>query len=267
MESALALVLSSTASSSKNIIWPKTIIPNAVECICCFTPASFREGVRRSGGKFLYRGESWNTKDNGSFTTTTRKPLPRWANDRSNNDDMKVGQFVGGWILNPKPDLLLPDTYGDPRALDYFECLEEYLSAIPRSRFSSVTRPSRCPTFLAKPSYGHIGTSDPQQAAQWGNVVSIWPLGDEISYVWPKDRTEFYRPNMNVICDKFDNKLVLNHNLAYALQSKREVLFCSWFEESPAVVSIPTKSLAFLTVPRELDAELLQALQRVHYCL
>jgi hypothetical protein len=266
-----------SSSTSKNIIGPKKI-HNAVEWICGLTPESFREGVRRSGGNFLYLGENLTTQDNGSITirqpcrgeklttknngsVTNRQTL---LLPQQSNDDQNLDHVIAGWILNPKPDLLLPGTYGDRRSLEYFECFETRLSAMPSSRSDTS---SRSPTYLAKPSNGHIGTSDPNQASQWGNVVSVWPLGNELSYVWLKDRTEFFPPNTDVSCDKFDDKLVINQDLAYALQSKREVLFCSWFENSPISLSLPTGSWAFLTVPREHDGVLLESLQRVEYGL
>jgi hypothetical protein len=257
VELTLALLRSSSSVTKK--IPTKTIRNTIVECICCMTPESFRDGVRRSGGKFLYRGENLSTKDNVPFTT--KNTVPNWRMD--NNDWL---EHVGGWILNPKPDLLIPSTYGDPRALEYFNCLEAQLSTMPNLNFSSSTLPSY-PTFLAKPSNGHIGTSDPQQAGQWGDVVSIWPLGDEMSYIWPKDRTEFFLADTKIRCDKFDDQLVINQDLAYALQSRREVLFHSWFESSSARLSLPTTLSAFLVVPKELDAVLLEDLQRVQYGL
>jgi hypothetical protein len=189
------------------------------------------------------------TKDNDS--SATRTPSPFWENDNYGPKQ------VAGSILNPKPDLLLPNTYNDPRALDYFECLEARLAVMPSSRFSPATL-----SFSAKPSNGHIGTSDPQQAVQWGNVVSIWPLGDELSYVWPRDRTEFFVPNSTIICDNFNDNLVINQDLAYALRSTREILFCSWFENSQDTTSSP-----FLVVSSEHDAVLLKALRKVNYGL
>jgi hypothetical protein len=109
---------------------------DAVDAVCRYSPLDFRKSVRDSSGHFLYRGE------------TVDCPT----------------------ILHPKPDLLLPGTYGydDRDALKYFECLEHELSD---------TR--------ARPSTGHIGTGTHADASVWGSPVSVWPLGNCLSYVWP----------------------------------------------------------------------------------
>jgi hypothetical protein len=54
-------------------------------------------------------------------------------------------------------------TFDDPAALEYFECLEQRLD-----QASVRARPSK---------NGHgVATSDPNEAGQWGPVVSVWPF-------------------------------------------------------------------------------------------
>mmetsp|Transcript_65574 Transcript_65574/g.73168 ORF Transcript_65574/g.73168 Transcript_65574/m.73168 type:complete len:166 (-) Transcript_65574:169-666(-) len=113
--------------------------------------------------------------------------------------------------------------------------------------------------FVAKPSNGHIATSDPNEANKWGNVVSVWPLLDSanssvtsstsdeqgggaslFSYVWLKDRSTFYPNNNNNNHDNNGNGnddnghdvLVINERLDDALKMKsgREVLFATTTE-------------------------------------
>lgn len=138
---------------------------------------------------------------------------------RGADNDVEGGSYY--LLQQPEPDLLLPETYGnDPSAVKYFECLEARLGR-------SNNRP-----FQAKPSNGHIATSDPTEAAKWGDIVSVWPLGgrtddDEWSYVWPRDRNVFY-PKQNGGEECLSDTLVVNVGLEEALRMKsREVLFAT----------------------------------------
>lgn len=101
---------------------------------------AFLAAVRYTG-RFLYRGEG--------LTTAAR--------------------------CTPRPDLLLPGTYADPDALDFFRRLEDSLP----------------PTVGARPSAGHLGTASLEAAGVWGSAASIWPLG-RLTYAWPADRSEFW---------------------------------------------------------------------------
>jgi hypothetical protein len=273
---------------------PLPTISNAVvvDCICDWTPKSFRDAVRQSGGKFLYRGEEDLTTTAATATAAAEKshfdPAMEMLLLLSSSSSLRPNsaplQDVSNFILNPEPDLLLPDTYGDPKALAYFECLEARLSSSssfvpPFGHLTSSLSSSGDSSALrvAKPSNGHIGTSDPQQAGQWGSVVSVWPLGDALSYVWLRDRAEFFSNTMddgnNEECQRDDNdsNLVRDQQLDQALlQRNREVLFCSWFhhhDQRPAATNVKLPVSAFLAVPIEYDNALRKALQQADYGL
>ena len=149
-------------------------------------------------------------------------------------------------VLHPEPDLLVEGTYGKKSdALVYFQQLETTL----------IQRPAR-------PSQGHIGTPKPQDAAAWGNVVSIWPLGTHIDFVWPRSASTFY-PG----CQQ--NELVIGTRLPEALQQGSEVLFASYFVDSdpcPHGVSLKWMS-AYLAVPKHFDPVLMELLLQRNYML
>lgn len=156
-------------------------------------------------------------------------------------------------IANPEPDLLLEGTYDDSFALDYFACLERELG-----------------TFPARPSTGHVATSDPSEAARWGEPVSVWPLGTNWAYVWPRDTPVFFPPLSNHR-DCHQTNLALSMRLEDALRHKRELLFASWFEDDDVrlAASKPYLSFnsAFLTVPMKHDDEVKRELQKRGYGL
>ena len=97
--------------------------------------------VRRAGGQMLYRGAPDGGLDK-----------PR--------------------ILNEKPDLLDPKTYG-PDGAAFFRRMQEYLQAS-ESEGGATAAPS---TRTAYPSYAHIAVADMNQAALWGEACSCWPIG------------------------------------------------------------------------------------------
>lgn len=147
-------------------------------------------------------------------------------------------------ILHPDPDLLTEGTYSDPLALEYFTCLENRLQ-------SSVA---------AKPSTGHIGTANFNDAAQWGGVVSVWPLGSHLSYVYPSGRDKLFFPPGDC-----KGSLAIDNNLDAALSTGREVLFASWFDPDD-VRNLPfAGTSAFLAVPSACDAELKKSLLSCNY--
>lgn len=137
-------------------------------------------------------------------------------------------------VLQPSPDLLLAGTYDDKEALRYFTCLE-----------------GRLENSGAKPSTGHIGTSKYEDAASWGPVASIWPLGTEISYVWPQNAATFY-PESSCVTD-----YTVDRDLGIALRLGREVLFVSRFGDD-------NRSSSFLAIPSRYDAELQASLSFCH---
>lgn len=184
----------------------------ATDLICEATPTRFRQAVRDSGNRFLYRGED--------VTTIS--------------------------VLHPEPDLLVEGTYGKKSdALSYFQKLETIL----------IQRPAR-------PSQGHIGTPRPQDAAAWGNVVSIWPLGTHIDFVWPSLASTFYPGCQN-------NELVIGDRLPEALQQGSEVLFATYFVDGdpcPHGVSLEWMS-AYLAVPKHFDHVLMELVLQRNYGL
>jgi hypothetical protein len=232
-------------------------IKDVVDCICHLTPRMFREGVQTSGGTFLYRGADAASSDDA-------RALRRLVEIRS----LKVStrnemQRLSLYFRNPEPDLLLPETYDDPKALAYFACLEERLS---KSE----------PEFIAKPSNGHIGTSNPETAAPWGKVVSVWPLGDRLSIVSPKQRDVFFpysskeQGAAQFAC--VSDRLAVDRDLTRALQTNKEILFASRFDddaEDPTntrrKTSLPVS--AFLTIPAEYDNMMRQGLEQSKYGL
>ena len=154
-------------------------------------------------------------------------------------------------MVDPKPDLLMEGIYDDPLALKYFECIEKRLDA-----------------FSARPSTGHIATSNQQEAGKWGETVSVWPLGSSWAYVWPEDTEIFFPTKWKDHCD--GSELVLNQRVDDALHSNREVLFTSWFDDHQAI-SLP-KSFeclrsAFLIIPSRFDSQLKIELQKRNYGL
>lgn len=218
------------------------------------TPRTVLEAVKDSGGKFLYRGEEardscYQEQVVVESTTSSTSLLVR--------------------ICNPPPDLLMAETYDyDPVALDYFQRLETSLT----QQFA----------IIAKPSIGHIATSDPQEAGNWGNVVSIWPLElqsnysnnknnfnpqaqppqQRFSFVWPADRSVFYANETKNNTQNDATALVANARLRTVLEAKegREVLFASFTNGRQS-------SAVFLAIPAELDNALREELERIGYGL
>ena len=68
------------------------------------------------------------------------------------------------FIATPTPDLFDPTTYSSYLATDYFRALN---SSFPVHR-------------------AHIGSASLLNAAKWGSVHSVWPIGD-FAYLWLKD--------------------------------------------------------------------------------
>jgi hypothetical protein len=181
-------------------------------------------------------------------------PSFRHAVQESNHFLYRGAEDNNGILQHPASDLLVEGTYDDPAALQYFRCLEQRLDQ------ASVR---------ARPSNGHVATSDPNEAGQWGPVVSVWPLGTEWSYVWPKDQTTLFVDSGNPYTCRGD-RLVIDTNLPNALTQPREVLFASWFSENasslPPTISKSWTS-AFLTIPLENDETLRRKLQERSYGL
>lgn len=148
---------------------------------------------------------------------------------------------MAGQVCSPTPDLLLKETYKDENAVLYFQCLEDYLTK------EAVT---------ARPSTGHIGTPVIRDAGQWGDVVSVWPLGDQMSFVYPKNEKTFFP---DCTCEA---PYVMNHDLATALVEGKEVLFASWYSKTES-----SPSSSFLVVPQKNDKRLKRILESMQYGL
>lgn len=217
-------------------------------------PVDFLRAVRESGGRFLYRGAEESYRD-----------VPE--------------------VFDPVPDLLLPETYGNDRgAVEYFEQLEALLVAKQEQQHGAAAVTTTT-THLAKPSNGHIATSDPSEAGKWGPIVSVWPLlgptealhndkgnrpprlhrtcaatasSSSFSYVWLRNRPVFYDGSQRGTLRGKDDALVIDRQLADALVARggREVLFAT-----------PPCSAAFLAVPAGFDRGLRAELERIGYGL
>jgi hypothetical protein len=154
-------------------------------------------------------------------------------------------------ILSPKPDLLDRSTYNNMYnigAYTYFTNLEKQLKT------NNVG---------ARPSTGHIGTTDMAAAKPWGNPVSVWPLGSELSYAWTKNRDAFYPGH----CP--DGDIVYDRDLWLALANgNKEVLFATTIEEKSALAAyINISPSSFIAIPARLDAELSLMLKKKKYGL
>lgn len=206
-------ILSSTLCSSS------VLIEDVAKFIVNSTPRSFREAVQHSNS-FLYRGQEQVA---------------------SNSPPMMAGH-----VCTPPPDLLLEGTYNDKEALEYFKCLEDYLSSL---------------EIMAKPSTGHVGTSVKEDAKEWGEVVSVWPLGTDLSYVFPKSEQVFF-PSTTTCRD---GKFIIDAGLETALRDGREVLFASWYGGTAASTTPPSSS--FLAVPEMYDKKLRNLLLGMNYGL
>jgi len=78
-------------------------------------------------------------------------------------------------------DLLNPETYGSEEAASYFADLDK-----------SMTK-EKSPVL---PSNGHLATTCPKAASEWGVAVSIWPIGEEeVHFAWFADGGLFWPRN------------------------------------------------------------------------
>jgi len=118
-------------------------------------------------------------------------------------------------LLAPAPDLLMPDTYGTdgPQALQFFQNLETQL-----------------PTTVVRPSTGHIATSLYSDAQIWGSdVVSVWPLCSELTYLFPKAGRYIFNPNQSPDSKTFipRHNYEIDQELDKALRRGTEVMFAA----------------------------------------
>jgi len=186
-------------------------------------------------------------EDVAKFIITSTPIAFREAVQRSNHflyrgQDFDTKLRMAGRICNEEPDLLTSGTYEDTKALSYFQCLQEYLTK---------------EGVAAKPSTGHVGTSVRRDAREWGEVVSVWPLGTTLWYVYPKNAKTFFP---DCVCG--ESEYVMNDDLENALRNEREVLFASWYETSESAISS-----SFLVVPQKYDERLKSLLESLNYGL
>lgn len=129
-------------------------------------------------------------------------------------------------IMVSKPcDLLNPETYGSEEAAAYFARLDKRMAG----ELKSPVRPSN----------GHLATTCPKAAGDWGVAASIWPIGeDNVHFAWYADGGLFWpRPegaSQDIIVDGRDcGKMSLEDALS---GDNWEVLF-----RADKFVAIPVK--------------------------
>ena len=82
---------------------------------------------------------------------------------------------------NEPCDLLDPETYGSEEAASYFAALNR--------RMAKENSP-------VLPSNGHLATTCPKAAGEWGCAASIWPIGEEgVHLAWFADGGLFWPRN------------------------------------------------------------------------
>jgi hypothetical protein len=185
---------------------PSTAPRQLAEYICHWTPSSFRQAIRDTDGQpFLYRGAESNQEEVNHIVGSSHSHSHSHTGIISRNETTTTTTTTTEWIRpeEPLPDLLILETHGyDQRALEYFEGLEQRLISkrvqlTTNNIINNNNNNSASPFFfMAMPSNGHIATSDPHEASKWGTmVVSVWPVGSQWSYVWPRNRSVFYDYN------------------------------------------------------------------------
>jgi hypothetical protein len=215
---------------------------DAVNIIKHETPKEFLQAVKKSGGKFLYRGEDMNY----NYVESTRN---------SGSDSISVRNCV--W-MNPEPDLLLPGTYSDDNALKYFQSLENCLDTNNEIVVTAKEGKTCTNNNIARPSNAHIATPNIVEARKWGESVSIWPCGQNFAYCFPKNRNEFYNENMDVKIIQHApincaDEISINRNLSTALFKGKEVMFSSTDE-------LGNSLSAFIAIPSRFDNHVRTAL-------
>jgi hypothetical protein len=187
---------------------PSTAPRQLAEYICHWTPSSFRQAIRDTDGQpFLYRGAESNQEEEVHHIIGSRHSNSHSHTGIISRNEKTTATTTTEWIRpeEPLPDLLFLETHGyDQRALEYFEGLEQRLKSKRvllttgnNNIINNINNNSASPfVFMAMPSNGHIATSDPHEASKWGTmVVSVWPVGSQWSYVWPRNRSVFYDYN------------------------------------------------------------------------
>lgn len=175
--------------------------------------SEFLSSVIKSKYNFLYRGLS-----------------------QDESEAVVNGNALSAIIINNEPyDLLDPGTYQSNESAAYFQSLEYEMRGMP-----------------IKPSNGHLATTCPKEAAQWGRAASIWPLGEEgVDFAWleegglfwPINKTKLNAKKRKIVTSSAVSSGTKQKDLADALQGDAwEVMFRA--------------DNGFLVVPAELDDEL-----------
>ena len=121
-----------------------------------FCNTKYLSSVRRSRYNFLYRGLLLDERQAVTY----------------------INQLAAIIIKEEPFDLLDSDTYNSIESVEYFQNLEDEMTAM------------RMPL---KPSNSHIGTTNPIDASRWGKAASIWPLGERgVDFAWPEDGGLFW---------------------------------------------------------------------------
>jgi hypothetical protein len=181
-----------------------------------FCNTKYLSSVRKSSYNFLYRGL---LLDESQAVTNSNQ--------------------LAAIIIKEEPfDLLDSDTYNSFESVEYFQSLEDKMTAMRMS---------------LKPSNSHIGTTNPKDAARWGKAASIWPLGEKgVDFAWLKDGGLFWPIRGGKLNINERNYVITSSakvtgdgecdGLSEALRGDTEIMFRA--------------DNGFVAVPAELDKEL-----------
>lgn len=154
-------------------------------------------------------------------------------------------------IRSPAYDLLETGTYADFSDItaDYFRNIDRYLLQQGQQQ--------------CRPSIGHLAVADLITASQWGAVESVWPVDDGLHYSWLRggpwwraqwsrvqnsDRPPFFWRSPTLIKNFLDEELVVDEQLANAMNRGAEILFSN------------NANGSYLAVPFALESKLLKLL-------
>ncbi|KAL3812195.1 hypothetical protein ACHAXA_009669 [Cyclostephanos tholiformis] len=183
----------------------------------------FLSSVRRSNYKFLYRGLSSDEVE-----------------AVANNDELAA------IIIKEEPfDLLDSNTYNSTESVIYFQDMEHEMTAM------------RMPL---KPSNSHIGTTNPKDAARWGQAASIWPLGEEgVDFAWLADGGSFWPTGELHIKERNG----ITSSMKVPGDGKCDGLSEALLEDSLEIMFRADNG--FVAVPDELDKELRKHLSEMRF--
>ena len=235
-------IVSSIGAASSSLLWhPSPLLHHAhaeeisyeritstkriAEHICKYCNSAFVSSVIESKCNFLYRGLS---SDQSRAVSYSNRPA--------------------AIIIKDEPfDLLSPETYGSNEAAEYFQSLENEMTA------------KRLPI---KPSIGHLGTTCPKEAAQWGMAASIWPLGEEgVEFAWLENGGLFWPINESDMKKK--RRIVTTTTMNTGGGRKRGDVQLANALQGDAWEIMLRADDGFLAVPTEFDNEIRAYLKSV----